>query len=97
MNVPRWMRWPNTVIFADQVFEAVLCTPLYLEEVGLDCFFLFHAFWAAVAGRRLAVRLSRPTWLMWSQSMSLGIGIMLLCIGILVVRPVDGQVCERAA
>ena len=84
-------------MLADQVFEIVLCTPLYLEDVGLDCFFLFHEFCAAVAGRRLALRLSRPTWLMWSQSISLGIGIMLLCIGIFVVRPVDGQVCERAA
>lgn len=79
------------------MFEVVLCTPLYLEDVGLDCFFLFHAFCAAVAGRRLAVRLSRPTWFMWSQSISLGIGIMLLCIGIFVVRPVSLQVCERAA
>ena len=82
---------------ADQEFEIVLCTPLYLEEVGLDCFFLFQEFWAAVAGRKLALRLSRPLWLMWSQSMFSGMGMILRCIGIFVDWPVILQVCERAA
>jgi len=97
LNVPRWMRLPRTVISADQVFEIVLCTPLYFEDVGPDCFFLFQEFCAAVAGRRLALRLSRPTWLMWSQSILSGMGMMERCIGIFVVWPVSLQVCERAA
>jgi hypothetical protein len=45
----------------------------------------------------LALRLSRPIWFMWSQSMLSGMGMMERCIGIFVVRPVCLQVCERAA
>jgi len=37
------------------VFEIVLCTPLYFEVVGLDCFFLFQEFCAAVAANMVDV------------------------------------------